>query len=96
MKKIALIKNTVVENVIIIEDNQDLSHWSEFTQVDVSGHPEAGIGFSYEDGVFTKPPEPEEVFAPKPSIPVSDLMDLLVANGIITEEQRQALLAVGP
>lgn len=54
MKKIAMIKNNIVENITIVEDN---SSWAPvgFDLVDITNLPDIYMGSSYINGVFTPP-----------------------------------------
>lgn len=55
IKRIAMIKNGLVENVAIVEEGSD---WAPegFELIDVTDQVEVGPGWAYADGIFTAPP----------------------------------------
>ncbi|EMC9795306.1 tail fiber assembly protein [Enterobacter kobei] len=56
MQNYALIKNGVVENVVIWDEHGDI--FDDYTVVNLEGLI-AGIGWAYDGEKFTAPPEPE-------------------------------------
>lgn len=91
MKKLALIKDGIVQNVILVEDDQDQSHWSDFSIREIPDDSFVGPGIQYEAGEFIHPgptPEPPIVVEP-PSLEA--ILDLLLEKGIITQSQRDAI-----
>ncbi|MEG6401370.1 tail fiber assembly protein [Enterobacter kobei] len=56
MRNYALIKNGVVENVVIWDENGDI--FDDYTVVNLEGLT-AGIGWTYDGEKFSAPPEPE-------------------------------------
>jgi hypothetical protein len=60
MKKIAMIRNGIVENVAIWDG---ISPWNptDFELVEVTDQPQVGCGWSYSEGVFSAPKPTENL-----------------------------------
>lgn len=58
MSNYALVKNGVVENVVVWDGKGEL--FSEFVTVELNDDSVASVGWSYDGKEFTPPPEPEK------------------------------------
>ena len=58
MSNYALVKNGVVENVVVWDGKGEL--FSEFVTVEMNDDSVASVGWSYDGKEFTLPPEPEK------------------------------------
>lgn len=58
MNNYTLISDDLVKNIIIWNGEGDL--FPEYIAVELSDNIAVGVGWSYADGVFTPPPEPEK------------------------------------
>ena len=61
IQRYALVKNNIVENMVAWNGVEDL--FPEYVAIELHDDLVASVGWSYTDGVFTPPPEPEKTHA---------------------------------
>lgn len=78
MKNIAILENSVVTNVVAVEDDATVAQLGGIDLLDS----QAGIGWSYANGVFTAPPQPAPL--PPTSLTPRQIRLVLTTAGLRT------------